>query len=256
MLHVNQDGLGAALYTAVSKYLCTTVAEKVIDEGTPVLSARALLRDEPYAQLLTDVRLFPIFDGTTHVILDEIATTTPAYCGSDSAPAAYTLVRRSMLDTCRHKGPRRIVAPLLQAAALATPAGLPSATLQALLASVHQLLTQALDDPAWPRQQTLRHAAAHSICFMEGILSVLQLSLNQNRIAQGLAPCTEPAPVIVAQALAHLLRELAGASADMAAGMCTPSADTMATMLGRLHAAAVALLRPLPPEPPAGSHAH
>lgn len=242
LLRVNDDGIGAAFYTAVSKYLCTTVAEKAVDEGTPVLSARALLQDEPYSQLVADVRLFPIFDGTTHVILDEIATTAFAYCDSATAPAPCAMARRGILEICKHKGQRRIVSARLQISSLSLIPALEAARLKTTAALVLDLLKLALDDPAWPAQQTLRHAAAKTICALEGIQSVLLLSLNANRAQLRIAPCEEPDHGTVALALSLLLRDLAGAAADMAALML-PAEERVGSTLAQIHLTSVALAR-------------
>ena len=59
--------------TAAAKVVGTMFAEKTIDEGRRVLASRALLEDLPYASFARDVLLYGVFDGTIHVMLEELA---------------------------------------------------------------------------------------------------------------------------------------------------------------------------------------
>src|SRR6185503_2257377 len=68
----NALGLGAAHYTAVAKLACCRLAEEAVDEGRRVLGARALLAAHPYSQLVRDILLYGIFDGTSHLMLEQI----------------------------------------------------------------------------------------------------------------------------------------------------------------------------------------
>jgi alkylation response protein AidB-like acyl-CoA dehydrogenase len=69
---VSTPAIDPAYYTAVAKLSCCTWAEKAVDEGRRVFSARALVEQEPYTRLVRDVLLYSVFDGTRHVILAQI----------------------------------------------------------------------------------------------------------------------------------------------------------------------------------------
>jgi alkylation response protein AidB-like acyl-CoA dehydrogenase len=69
----NAFGMAAATQTAAAKVVGTVYAEKAIEEGRRVLASRALLEDLPYAAFARDVLLYGVFDGTIHVMLEELA---------------------------------------------------------------------------------------------------------------------------------------------------------------------------------------
>jgi len=69
----NAFGLAAATQTAAAKVVSAVYAEKAIEEGRRVLASRALLEDLPYAAFARDVLLYGVFDGTIHVMLEELA---------------------------------------------------------------------------------------------------------------------------------------------------------------------------------------
>lgn len=69
----NAFGMAAATQTAAAKVVGTVYAEKAIEEGRRVLASRALLEDLPYASFARDVLLYGVFDGTIHVMLEELA---------------------------------------------------------------------------------------------------------------------------------------------------------------------------------------
>ncbi|MHC4829162.1 MAG: acyl-CoA dehydrogenase family protein [Planctomycetota bacterium] len=66
-------GIGAGYYTALAKLVGCSFAEEAVREGAHVLSARALVEDLPYARLRRDVSLYSVFDGTPHVMAEEIS---------------------------------------------------------------------------------------------------------------------------------------------------------------------------------------
>ena len=70
---MNSVGEGASVYTAVAKAIATEYAEEGVREGQRVLGARSLLKEHPYERLMRDVVLYGVFDGTSHVMLQELA---------------------------------------------------------------------------------------------------------------------------------------------------------------------------------------
>ena len=69
---LNAVGVGAGHYTAAAKSVAPAFAEEGVREGQQVLGARALLHEMPYAGVMRDVVLFGVFDGTQHVMLQEL----------------------------------------------------------------------------------------------------------------------------------------------------------------------------------------
>lgn len=69
---LNCLGMGAAHYASVAKYACCLLAEELVTEGRYIFGGRALLVDHPYHRLIGDVLLFGTFDGTSHLVLDQI----------------------------------------------------------------------------------------------------------------------------------------------------------------------------------------
>lgn len=70
---VNMFGPGAATATAAAKSAGCALAEEGVREGARILGARALIADLPYAQLSRDILLYSVFDGTSHVVEEELA---------------------------------------------------------------------------------------------------------------------------------------------------------------------------------------
>lgn len=66
---VNALGAEAGYFTAVAKLAGCDLAEEAVDEGRRILGARALVHELPYAQMVRDVLLYGVFDGTRHVML-------------------------------------------------------------------------------------------------------------------------------------------------------------------------------------------
>ncbi len=70
---LNAVGLAAAHYTVVAKIMACSFAQEGVAHGQKVLGARALLRELPFERLIRDVSLFGVFDGTSHVMLEELS---------------------------------------------------------------------------------------------------------------------------------------------------------------------------------------
>jgi alkylation response protein AidB-like acyl-CoA dehydrogenase len=69
----NAFGTAAAPMTAVAKLVVPRLAERAADLGRRVLGSRALLEDHDFARFVRDVTLYGIFDGTQHVMLEELS---------------------------------------------------------------------------------------------------------------------------------------------------------------------------------------
>ncbi len=70
---VNAKGPGAVYYAFAAKLLCCELAEQGIDEGRKLFGGRASLHDFPYAHLVRDVPLYGTFDGTRHIVGEQLS---------------------------------------------------------------------------------------------------------------------------------------------------------------------------------------
>lgn len=196
---LNAVGLGAAHYTAVAKAVACEYAELGVREGQRVLGARSLLREAPYERLVREVLLYGVFDGTSHVMLQELshrlclearragdadAATTDTLAeirrvyGAAPEPVYRTLTRRNA----------RLLLPLDQH--LAQLCGLdgdadlaPAVTLcEGLFAWVRA----AEASGAWTADQGLRLDAARVMTDLEAIAATAELADPTRRAALGL----------------------------------------------------------------------
>jgi len=85
---VNALGQRAAHLTAVAKLVACDFAERAVNEGRAVVSARPLFTDLPYQQAFRDVILYGIFDSTRHLMLDQIRWRARQMCGDGPAAGA------------------------------------------------------------------------------------------------------------------------------------------------------------------------
>ncbi len=71
--YANAFGPSAAPFTAAAKLVAPRIAERATDVARRVLGSRALLEDHNLARFVRDVPLYGIFDGTQHVMLEELS---------------------------------------------------------------------------------------------------------------------------------------------------------------------------------------
>lgn len=193
---VNALGLGAAHYTALAKLACCRLAEEAVDEGRRVLGARALLAGLPYTQRVRDVLLYGVFDGTSHVMLDQIqwrltqeaaraAEAEDTLAGLRAVyaapPAPLPLILRKRARAHRMPIPSH-------ARALAALPGLPLAPLPQVASALLETVRALREKGAWERDQALRFEAAEIYALFEVVLAVAELADPSRRTALGLAP--------------------------------------------------------------------
>jgi alkylation response protein AidB-like acyl-CoA dehydrogenase len=192
---LNARGPAAVHYGCVAKLASCALAEEAVAEGRRVLGARALLRDLPYERLLRDVVLYGVFDGTSHVVLEQIhwrlaqsalrpeeeADTLAAVRGVLQAPP------QSLVEVGRRRG-RAFVLPVERhARALA---GIGGAVSLEPLAELARLLLQftgaARASGAWDGDQGVRFAAAEIFAQLETLIAAVELADPDRRQALGL----------------------------------------------------------------------
>jgi len=213
-LCVEAWGAGAGYYTAVAKLAGCAYGEDAVSEGRRVLSGRALVDDLPYTQLVRDVLLYGTFDGTSHLMLAEVARRLGAALERDGEatwPAAPAAPARLCELTRR---PARVqVVPLRRAA----PAEL--APIVATLAAVSAKLRRSTD-------QALLFAAADVLARLEAIIAALALA---------------PDDTVRRYAVGSETARLAQASLALALRVdATPAAELPATLAAALAASEAA----------------
>jgi alkylation response protein AidB-like acyl-CoA dehydrogenase len=182
---INVRGQGAAYYTAVCKLAACQLAEDAVTEGRRLFGAHGLAHTSSYERVIRDVVLFPVFDGTRHVMLDQIqarlqqmATAVAPPEGDPLEPlrAAYRQPPSPLVVAAR-KGGRPLVIPVVEAARAL--AALPGETPLALLvraAEALMALTRALiDSGRWQSSQAQRFGLAEALALLEALLAFVEL---------------------------------------------------------------------------------
>lgn len=198
---VNAHGVGAAAATASAKVAACALAEEAVREGARLLGGRALLDELPYARLLRDVLLYAVFDGTSHVVLDELASVADGEAFRRARGEPPSLDPLAALRATYGAAPAPLV-PRLRAPSsswtlplpetLAALAALPgeqalgglAGAADALLAVVARLR----EDERWQLDSGLRFLAAELYAELEGLTAAAALADADRRAALGIAP--------------------------------------------------------------------
>ncbi|MDW5324837.1 acyl-CoA dehydrogenase [Plantactinospora sp. KLBMP9567] len=230
----NLFGPGAGYFAAVAKLVCCRLAEEAVTEGRYVLGARALLEELPYARFVRDVLLYGVFDGTSHLMLDDLADRLPRF--ATSTPSGRTLERtrqvyrtgpRPTAETARL--PWRRYAPALagRCADLHTASGCARAHRLARAADgLSATVRAARAAGRWDGDQALRFAAATVLAELEALLATCELACPRCRPAAG--PPGEAAETDVAAleyAFEWLGARIAGRLGELARACGTGEAD-------------------------------
>ncbi|MET8255408.1 acyl-CoA dehydrogenase family protein, partial [Micromonospora sp. NPDC005197] len=97
---INALGPAAAYAAAVAKYACCELAEQAVTEGRAVLGSRALVEEFGYAARVRDVLLYGVFDGTRHILLDQLQWRLERFAaGSDRSGDGYRLLAEAYSRT-------------------------------------------------------------------------------------------------------------------------------------------------------------
>jgi alkylation response protein AidB-like acyl-CoA dehydrogenase len=186
----NALGQRAAHLTAVAKLVCCDLAERAVTEGRAVVSARALLADLPYQQVVRDVILYGIFDGTRHVMLDQIQWRVRQMCrqagpDDDGRADIYRVPPVSIVESSRRRGRPWLPRPASSAARLASIDGAVDLGPLREGAAALEAATASLPAEAWD-EQPLAFALADSWARMEAALAVAELGDPVRRRALGM----------------------------------------------------------------------
>lgn len=184
----NCFGPSGSYFTAVAKYACCALAEEAVGEGRLVLGARALLEDLPYARFVRDVTLYGVFDGTSHLMLESIATQMTRRA-PDKAATTVEMTRRMFATPPQRltEIARRAWEPCAPPLAtrcrdLAAASGSAQvAALASLADGLAALSAAARVAGCWAGDQALRFHAAKTLADLEALLAACELVLPECR---------------------------------------------------------------------------
>lgn len=193
----NTLGVGAAVYTAAAKLACCALAEEAVEQGRRVASSRALLTDQPYERFVRDVLLFGVFDGTSHLMLQDLGLRLPqlAKPRQDDAPALpqiaalYAAAPRPLSALGESRAPVRHVDLAAYVRALdAIPGTASLAPLVALTDALLGLVRDLRGHRAWS-DQGVRFPLAEALAWLECSLALVELCDPPRRAALGAPAC-------------------------------------------------------------------
>ncbi|MFI6743399.1 acyl-CoA dehydrogenase family protein [Nonomuraea sp. NPDC050451] len=189
----NRFGSGAGYFGAAAKYACCRLAEEAVGEGRQVLGARAFLESLPYARFVRDVPLYGVFDGTSHVMLDELsaqvmrfATTARVHPSMEALRSVYLAEPQPIRATRRSWRP---YAPALagRCGDLASESGsAPVEVLAGLAVALDGVTRAARATGRWAAEQGLRFELAAVLAEIEALLAVCELASPACRASLGL----------------------------------------------------------------------
>lgn len=192
----NRYGPAAGYFAAAAKYACCRLAEEAVTEGRHVLGARALLEDLPYARFVRDVLLYGVFDGTSHVMLNDLSQYLPGFAaskagsgGGDVMHAVYATKPRPIRSVVAH--PWQPFAPPLSARCadvLALSEDPAAARVAALAGQLDGMVRAALAAGVWDADQALRFEAAAILAELEALLAAVELTVPEVRSRCGQRP--------------------------------------------------------------------
>jgi len=242
---LNRVGLGAAHYTAVAKVIACEFAEIGVREGQRVLGARSLLREAPYERLLREVVLYGVFDGTSHVMLQELSYRLNLEARRAATPNADTAPPADTLDQIREiylappepvlqslaRRQNRLLLPLEQhlRALAALPGTVDLEPAVALCDLLFDLVRKAEANGAWTADQGVRLDAAQLMATIEALAATIELCDLERRDALGLPPlrggATDLDPLVYHFAIRWLGARVAAGLRDLALRTAIDAAD-------------------------------
>ncbi|MFG1650033.1 acyl-CoA dehydrogenase family protein [Micromonospora sp. NPDC049275] len=181
---INALGPAAAYTAAVAKYACCELAEQAVSEGRAVLGSRALVEEFGYAARVRDVLLYGVFDGTRHILLDQLQWRLERFAaGADRSGDGYPMLAEAY---SRPPQPLARIARLRLRPYAPTPAAraatLASRTDRPAVVALGTLLTRLVDLVAaarrcgrWAADQAWRFAAAAVLAEAEALLAAVEL---------------------------------------------------------------------------------
>lgn len=195
---INTLGPAAAHATGVAKYACCLLAEEAVAEGRTVLGSRALVEEFGYAARVRDVLLYGVFDGTSHILLDQLQWRLERFAagpprgedGYRTLAEAYASTPQPLVHVARLRVRPFAPNPAVRAATLAAAGGRPAvAALATLLRRLFDLVGRARHSGRWAADQAWRFAGAGVLAEVEALLAAVELIDPHGRVVAGLPGC-------------------------------------------------------------------
>ncbi|WP_139128614.1 acyl-CoA dehydrogenase family protein [Micromonospora humi] len=192
---INTLGPAAAHATAVAKYACCLLAEEAVAEGRAVLGSRALVEEFGYAARVRDVLLYGVFDGTSHILLDQLQWRLERFAagpgrgedGYRTLAEAYATGPQPLVHVARLRVRPFAPNPAVRAATLAAAGARPAVgALATLLRHLLDLVGRARRSGRWATDQAWRFAAAGVLAEVEALLAAVELVDPHGRVTAGL----------------------------------------------------------------------
>lgn len=195
---LNGVGLAASHYTSVAKLMACELAEEGVREGQRVLGARSLLRELPYERWIRDVNLYGIFDGTSHVMLEELSsrlaheakeTDTPPSVDLDDLRTIYGTTPRPVTEVLREFR-RPVLFPMVEhLCGLDRVEGRRSLSpLVKTAIALFALVRHLRKNDQWKQDQGRRLAAAEVFAMLEVLIACCEVCDPERRTALGMPP--------------------------------------------------------------------
>jgi alkylation response protein AidB-like acyl-CoA dehydrogenase len=186
-------GRGASYYAAVAKFASCMLAEEAVTEGRRILSARALVHGYGYDTFVRDVPLYTVFDGTPHVVLDQLAPMLQRMVRSpasedDSVARMREIYRappRPIIEFARARSRPILINTADHLRRLAEVARLDLTMFVALADSLFATVAAMDSKGAWT-DGALRFEATAALAMLEAVVSVIELADEGVRASFGL----------------------------------------------------------------------
>ena len=187
----NALGLGAGHLTACAKLSCCDLAERAVRESAAVLGAHALVKDRPFHALLRDVWLYGVFDGTRHVMQEQIQWRLPQLALREEDSTLYDIATgvaisreptQRLIDAVQRRGRVSFVSPVTHVRALAClPGAVDLAPLIGIAATLVESVAAAKRSGAWERNAGLRADTAEAAARLEAVIAMVELADPERR---------------------------------------------------------------------------
>ena len=161
----------------MAKYACCALAEEAVTEARRVPASRALTEEFGFERIVRDVLLYSVFDGTSHVIADELQWRLTQFAASASqgdrdalAPvrAAYAAKPRHLVHAARTRAAVDLTPLAARLHALAAiPSSLDVAPLAGAADALVEIVRATRAHGRWERDQALRLDAADALARLE-----------------------------------------------------------------------------------------
>ncbi len=198
----NALGLGAAYYTAIGKLQACDLAEEAVREGSRVLGARALLCDLQWERLVRDVQLYGVFDGTRHVVLDEVSARLAQHVDRyfdetrrrdpdllGQVRRVYAVPPTAMVDVLAQPAPAfELPAPDYLRVLAALPGAIRCDALPLVGSALYDLVATLRADGYWQADQELRFQCGEVAGLIEALIALLEVTDPDRRAALGMSP--------------------------------------------------------------------